>query len=84
MTIQELITTLDTFRNEYNTSSDPQVQKLCGFITNTINGLNSYLLFFQNSKTAIENNQQQMSDALVTIEKLVGQTEPDPDNPFEP
>ena len=40
MTIQDLIDVLDEFRNQYDTSTDPYVQKLCVFITNTINGLN--------------------------------------------
>ena len=71
MTIQDLIDVLDEFRNQYDTSTDPYVQKLCVFITNTINGLNSYIVFFKNSKSAIQNNQQQLEQSMETIDKLI-------------
>ena len=73
MTIQTVITTLDTFRDEYNTSTDPEVQKLCGFITNTIKGLEAYLNFFKNAKSAVENNQQYYTESLETINKLISE-----------
>ena len=71
MTIQDLIDVLDEFRNQYDTSTDPYVQKLCVFITNTINGLNSYIVFFKNSKSAIQSNQQQLEQSMVTIDQLI-------------
>lgn len=71
MTIQDLIDVLDEFRNQYDTSTDPYVQKLCVFITNTINGLNSYIVFFKNSKSAIQNNQQRLEQSIETIDKLI-------------
>lgn len=71
MTIQDLIDVLDEFRDEYNTSADPYIQKLCGFITNTINGLNAYIQFFQKSKSAIQNNQRKLEESVLTIDKLL-------------
>lgn len=71
MTIQELINTLDAFRDEYNTSTDKEVQKLCGFIRNTIDGLQAYLQFFSNAKSHIETNKQYYSDSLESIKKLI-------------
>ena len=71
MTIQDLIDVLDEFRDEYNTSPDPYIQKLCGFVTNTINGLNSYISFFQNSKSEIQNNQKRLEESVLTIDKLL-------------
>lgn len=75
MTIQDLINTLDEFRDEYNTSADPAIQKLCVFITNTINGLNSYVVFFQNSKSAIQTSQQHLEESVTTIDALLGETD---------
>lgn len=77
MSLQELIDTLDAFRDEYNTSKDPYVQKMCRYIDNTIAGLNLYYNFFKNSKSAIENNQQTLTDALDTIDKLMPEAESD-------
>ncbi len=83
MTIQALINTLDAFRDEYNTSTDKDVQKLCGFIRNTIDGLQSYLNYFSNSKSRIETSQQYYTDTLSSINKLLEDSE-NPDSPQEP
>lgn len=72
MTLQQVITTLDQFRDEYNTTLDPQIKKLCNFVSNTIDGLNSYLAFFQNTKSAVETSQQFYTESLETISKLIG------------
>ena len=85
MTIQALIDTLTACKEEYITSKDPYVQKMCRFIESTINGLNMYLNFFTNSKSAIENKQENLTDALETIEKLVPDTDgTSGDDPFLP
>jgi len=85
MTIQALIDTLTVFKEEYSTSKDPYVQKMCRFTDSTINGYNMYLNFFTNSKSAIENKQEDLSDALETIKKLVPDTDgTSVDDPFLP
>lgn len=76
MTIQALINTLDEFRDEYNTSTDKEIKKLCGFITNSIQGLQAYQAFFSNTKSRIESSQQFYSDTLDSINKLLVEENP--------
>ena len=71
MTIKTVIDTLDEFRNEYATSQDPEVRRLCGFIVNTITILNKYLRFFTVSKSRIEQSQAYYESVLETIDQLL-------------
>lgn len=48
MTIGQLITTLDVFRDQYNVSRDPYVQELCRYVSRTIHGLKMYESHFPN------------------------------------
>lgn len=85
MVIQELITTLDAFRDEYNASTDKDVKKLCGFIQNTIDGLQAYIRYFSNEKSRMETNKQYFTEALDTINKLLtDDTEPTPEPTPDP
>lgn len=71
MTLKELIDTLDQFRDEYNTSLDPDIKKLCKYISNTIDGLNSYLQFFESTRSRIEQNQMYYAASLEQLNNLL-------------
>lgn len=73
MNIKHVISVLDEFRDEYNTTTDPEIKKLCGFVTNTIDGLNAFLQFFEGSKSKIEQSQAYYSASLETINKLIAE-----------
>lgn len=71
MTIQDLVNTLTDFKDEYKESKDREVRRMCGFVTNTIEILNSYARFFYFSKKQIEKSQEYYESALETLNKLL-------------
>lgn len=71
MTIHQVVETLEAFKDEYKDVKDPEVKKLCGFVTNTINILNAYIRFFTYSKARIQRSQQYYEEALVVIDQLI-------------
>ena len=74
MTLKTVIDTLDTFRDEYNSSTDPEVKKMCNFVSCTIDGLNRYRMFFDTSRSRIEQGQQYFSDTLETLNNLLDES----------
>lgn len=81
MTIHQLIEQLDTFRNQYDTSMDPEVKKMCLFITSVIEKLNGYLAFFNHQKLRIEQSQVYYAEILETLNSLVGDINNDTTTP---
>lgn len=77
MTVHELVQTLEDFRTEYNPSLDPGVRKLCGFVTNTIDVLNSYERFFIDQKGRVERSQSYYTEVLEVLDNLVGDANED-------
>ncbi len=73
MTLEQVIQTLDTFRDEYNASTDPDVKKLCNFVSCTIDSLNAYLRFFRYRKPQMEQNQQYYADSITTLNNMLGE-----------
>lgn len=71
MTIQHVIDVLDTFRDEYNSSSNRDVRRMCNFVQSSIDGLNAYLIFFTRAKKEIEYSQAYYEGALDTIDNLI-------------
>lgn len=78
MSLKNLIEVIDSFRDQYNTCVDPDVKKLCGFLSNVVDNLNGYLKYFQVNKARIEQSQQYYSDSLEVLDQLVADTEPAP------
>ena len=72
MTLKTVIDTLDQFRDEYNMSQDPEVKKLCAFVSNTIESLESYLRFFEGSISQMEQNKEFYTAALETLNSMIG------------
>lgn len=81
MTIKTVVDTLNEFRTEYASCRDPEVRRLCGFMTNTIDVLNKYLKFFSVSKARIEQSQIYYEEALEVINQLLGDTNSVPVGP---
>lgn len=79
MTLKTVIDTLDQFRDEYNTSQDPEVKKLCAFVGTTIESLEAYLRFFESSRSSMEQNKEFYTTALETLDQMIGSEEVTPD-----
>lgn len=77
MTLKTVIDTLDQFRNEYDLSQDPEVKKLCSFISNTIESLEAYQRFFAGSVSKMEQSKEFYTSALETLKNLVGEDSSD-------
>ena len=81
MTLSYVIQILDTFRDEYNTSTDTQVKDLCKYVSCTIDNLNKYIQIFETSKSQIERSQTYYASSLETINKLLQDNQDVIENP---
>ena len=65
MTIQDVVLIMDKFRSQYNTSRDPYVQKLCKYVTDAINKLNSYAKVSPNLGTIYDSLSRDIAENYV-------------------
>lgn len=73
MSINQLITALDNFYDEYNTCKEANVQRMCKSVQDFINVMNSYSTSLSNNQSVIQTQKDDATSYLEVYTRLLAE-----------